>query len=62
VARVEDKWIRKDKTRTPLSGEGLRWRAEWTPPGETKQRQSFATKEAAKAFLAHQVSAMNQGT
>lgn len=61
MARVEDRWIRKDKTRTPLYGKGLRWRAEWTPPGESKQRQSFATKEAAKAFLAEQVSAMNQG-
>lgn len=62
MARVEDRWIRKDKTRTPLYGKGLRWRAEWTPPGESKQRQSFATKEAAKAFLAAQVTAVNQGT
>lgn len=62
MARVEDRWIRKDKTRTPLYGKGLRWRDEWTPPGESKQRQSLATKEAAKAFLAAQVTAMNQGT
>ncbi|MGN7250100.1 tyrosine-type recombinase/integrase [Arthrobacter sp. SAFR-014] len=62
MARVEDRWIRKDKTRTPLYGKGLRWRAEWTPPGATKQRQSFATKAAAEHFLAEQVTAMNRGT
>lgn len=62
MARVEDRWIRKDKTRTPLYGKGLRYRAEWTPPGEAKQRQSFATKAAATAFLAEQVTALNQGT
>lgn len=61
MARVEDRWIRKDKTRTPLYGKGLRWRAEWTPPGGTKQRQSFATKAAAESFLAEQVSALNRG-
>lgn len=62
MARVEDRWIRKDKSRTPLYGKGLRYRAEWTPPGETKQRQSFATKAAATAHLAEQVTALNQGT
>lgn len=62
MARVEDRWVRKDKTRTPLYGKGLRWRAEWTPPAGTKQRQSFATKAAAEDFLAEQVSSINRGT
>ncbi|QDG63228.1 hypothetical protein [Pseudarthrobacter sp. NIBRBAC000502771] len=62
MARVEDLWVRKDKTRTPVYGKGKRYRAEWTPPGENKQRKSFTTKAAAMAFLAEQVSAINQGT
>lgn len=62
MARVEDLWVRKDKTRTPVYGKGMRYRAEWTPPGQNKQRKSFATKAAAMAFLAEQVSGINRGT
>lgn len=62
MARVEDLWVRKDKTRTPVYGKGMRYRAEWTPPGQNKQRKSFPTKAAAMAFLAEQVSGMNRGT
>lgn len=62
MARIEDRWVRGDKTRTPRYGQGLRYRAEWTPPGETKKRKSFATKKAAEAFLADQVSDINRGT
>jgi len=40
----------------------MRYRAEWTPLGQNKQRKSFATKAAAMAFLAEQVSGMNRGT
>lgn len=62
MARVEDLWVRKDKTRTPVYGKGKRYRAEWTPPGQNKQRKSFATKAAAMDFLAEQVAGMNRGT
>lgn len=62
MARVEDLWVRKDKSRTPVYGKGMRYRAEWTPPGQNKQRKSFPTKAAAMAFLADQVSGINQGT
>lgn len=62
MARVEDLWVRKDKTRTPVYGKGKRYRAEWTPPGQNKQRKSFATKAAAMDFLAEQVDGMNKGT
>lgn len=62
MARVEDMWVRKDKTRTALYGKGKRYRAEWTPPSGKKQRKSFATKAAAADYLADQVSAMNRGT
>jgi integrase len=62
MARVEDLWVRKDKTRTPVYGKGKRYRAEWTPPGQNKQRKSFATKAAAMDFLAEQVEGMNKGT
>lgn len=62
MARVEDLWVRKDKSRTPVYGKGMRYRAEWTPPGEKKHRKSFSTKAAAMDYLAEQVAAMNKGT
>jgi integrase len=61
MARVEDLWVRKDKTRTPVYGKGMRYRAEWAEPGGKKIRKSFPTKAAAMDYLAHQVSAINQG-
>ena len=51
MARVEDNWIRKDKTRTALYGKGKRWRAVWTEAG-TERKKSFTAKDAAKAHLA----------
>jgi integrase len=50
VARVEDRWTRKDRTRTAEYGKGLRWRAVWIE-GRDEKKQSFATKDAAKAHL-----------
>ncbi|MFS0716849.1 tyrosine-type recombinase/integrase [Arthrobacter sp. 1P04PC] len=61
MARVEDLWVRKDKTRRPGYGKGLRYRAEWTPPGGSKTSKTFATKAAATDFLAAQVSDINRG-
>lgn len=40
----------------------MRYRAEWTPLGQNKHRESFATKAAAMDFLAEQVEGMNKGT
>lgn len=62
MARVEDMWVRKDKTRTPVYGKGMRYRAEWTEPGGAKKRKSFPTKAAAMDYLADQVSAINGGS
>ncbi|MDJ0319795.1 site-specific integrase [Pseudarthrobacter sp. PS3-L1] len=62
MARVEDRWVNQDKSRSALYGKGLRYRAEWTPLGERKQRKSFATKAAATNYLADQVAEMNKGT
>ncbi|RAX43822.1 hypothetical protein DQ354_18670 [Arthrobacter sp. AQ5-06] len=62
MARVEDLWVRKDKTRTPVYGKGMRYRAEWTEAGGKKIRKSFPTKAAAMDYLADQVSAINGGT
>jgi integrase len=62
MARVEDIWVRKDKTRTTLYGVGLRYRAEWVEPGGIKVRKSFKTKAAAEAHLAEQVTGINRGT
>ena len=50
MARVEDRWLRKDRTRTPEYGKGLRWRAVWSEGGKEPKR-SFATKDAARAHL-----------
>ena len=62
MARVEDLWVRKDKTRTPVYGKGMRDRAEWTEPGGHKKRKSFRTKAAAQDYLAQQITAINSGT
>lgn len=50
MATVEDRWTRKDRTRTAEYGKGLRWRAVWTEAGR-ERKKSFATKDAAKAHL-----------
>jgi len=54
MARVEDRWKRKDQTRTPDYGKGLRWRAVWVEGGDEKKK-SFATKDAATRHIANQV-------
>lgn len=51
MARVEDRWTRKDRTRTAQYGKGKRWRAVWTEDGQ-ERKQSFAVKDAAVRFLA----------
>lgn len=50
--RVEDRWHRKDKARTPDYGKGSRWRAVWTEAGE-ERKKSFRTKDAAQAHLTY---------
>lgn len=52
--RVEDRWTRKDKTRTAQYGTGLRWRAVWTEDGRVRKK-SFATRDAAARHVANQV-------
>ncbi|MDQ0854841.1 integrase [Arthrobacter sp. V4I6] len=51
MARVEDRWTRKDRTRTPEYGTGKRWRAVWTEGGD-ERKKSFDVKDTAKAHLA----------
>lgn len=46
MAHVEDRWIRKDRTRTARYGTGKRYRVIWA--GGSK---SFTTKDAARGFL-----------
>jgi integrase len=48
---LEDRWHRKDRTRTAEYGKGLRWRAVWSE-GASPKKKSFASKDAAKAHLA----------
>lgn len=50
MARVEDRWTRKDRTRSAEYGKGARWRAVWTEVGDEKKK-SFRTKDAAQAHL-----------
>jgi integrase len=54
MARVEDRWVRKDRTRTAEYGKGLRWRVVWTE-GTAERKKSFKAKDAAQAFLAAKV-------
>jgi integrase len=51
MARLEDRWTRKDRTRTAEYGTGKRWRAVWTEDGQERKR-SFTLKDAAAKFLA----------
>jgi integrase len=50
MSRVDDRWVRKDKTRTPLYGKGKRWQAVWTEAGQDR-KLAFASKDSAKAHL-----------
>ena len=61
MARVEDRWIRKDRTRTPDHGKGLRWRAVWTEGGK-ERKKSFATKDAATRHVITIQATINDGT
>lgn len=51
---VQDRWHRKDRTRTAEYGKGSRWRAVWTEAGIEKKK-SFRVKDAAVKFLADKV-------
>lgn len=50
MSRVVDLWHRKDRTRTPRYGTGLRWRAVRTDGRGGEESRSFATKDAAQAW------------
>lgn len=50
MARTEDRWHRKDRTRTAEYGKGKRWRVVWQEPDGQERKRSFASKDAAKAF------------
>jgi integrase len=50
--RVNDLWVRKDRTRNTQYGKGKRWQAVWSEAG-TERKKSFAVKDAAKAHLAY---------
>ena len=49
MARVEDRWLRKDKTRTSEYGKGKRWRVVWTESDGGEKKKSFPSKDAAQA-------------
>lgn len=55
MARVEDRWHRKDRARTADYGKGARWRAVWTDAGGQERKKSFKVKDAATKFVADKV-------
>lgn len=48
--RVDDRWVTRAGARTALHGKGSRWQAVWTEAGR-ERKQSFKTKDSAKAHL-----------
>lgn len=62
MARVEDRWIRKDKKRSSEYGKGKRWRAVWVEPDGTERKMSFTNKDAAKAHAAKVEAEILSGT
>lgn len=50
MARVNDRWHRKDRSRSNDYGHGARWQACWTENGK-ERRQAHATKTAAEDHL-----------
>lgn len=52
MAHVEDRWVRKDRSKKPEHGQGLRWRVVWDDGGR-RRTKSFPTKDAAQAHLTH---------
>lgn len=51
MAFIEDRWHRKDRTRTERYGKGLRWRVEWEDTQGKKRRKGFEYKDLAEDFL-----------
>lgn len=62
MANIQDLWLRKDKTRTALYGKGKRWVVNWVEPDGGRQRESFSTRDAAKARLTIVESELQTGT
>lgn len=62
MANIQDTWVRKDKSRTPRYGTGKRWVVNWVEPDGARQRESFTTKDAAKAKLTSVEADLQQGT
>lgn len=62
MARVEDRWIRKDKKRSAEYGKGKRWRAVWVEPDGTEKKKSFTNKDAAKTHAALMEAEIQNGT
>jgi len=61
VARLEDRWLKKDKkTRTAEYGHGMRWRVVWDEAGR-ERKKSFTSKDPAKQFLSDRVADEVQG-
>lgn len=62
MANIQDLWVRKDRTRTAQYGKGKRWVVNWAEPDGGRQRESFTTKDAAKAKLTSVESDLQHGS
>lgn len=50
MSRVNDLWLRKDRTRTARWGKGKRWQAIWTDGRGREEKRSFDLKDEAKTW------------
>lgn len=62
MANIEDLWVRKDRTRRPEYGKGLRWRVVWYEPDGRRLRKSFSTKDAASEHMKQVSAELTTGT
>lgn len=51
MPHIQDRWHRKDRTRTTRYGKGLRWQVEWVDAQGHKRKRSFELRDLAEDFL-----------
>ena len=61
MSRVQDLWLRKDRTQTDRYGKGRRWMAVWTDGTGRMVRTTHQTKDAAQAWIRAQDAAHASG-
>lgn len=62
MAYIEDRWHRKDRTRTDRYGKGQRWRVAYEDASGKTVRESCDTRDEAEVLMAERISEVSQGT